>query len=55
MIVSIPYESGKSGHKGNEMVVVFRHFVSIPYESGKSGHISETSAGHPTLARINPL
>ena len=38
-MVSIPYESGKSGHHWTAGTATTKNvLVSIPYESGKSGH-----------------
>ena len=38
-LVSIPYESGKSGHLQQRQLPQPLNKVSIPYESGKSGHV----------------
>ena len=44
--VSIPYESGKSGHEVPLSLEVTMIFVSIPYESGKSGHHNDNDNGN---------
>ena len=43
ILVSIPYESGKSGHQWMDAEGKTLLTVSIPYESGKSGHSGKDS------------